>query len=288
MWSSCIKCTVMRLGNRELDLSQPQVMAIINVTDDSFFEGSRTVDEQSIAARVREAIASGATILDVGGYSSRPGAKELSVDEEWERVHKGLRIIKDVAADAFVSVDTFRSEVVRRAVEEFGDVIVNDISAGELDDEMIDVVAKYNLPYIAMHMRGTPQTMQSLTEYPNGVVEEVCRYFEKKVAELHSRGVSKIILDPGFGFAKTLEQNYELLGGLNRLCAMGYPVLAGVSRKSMIYKLLGVTPAESLNGTTALNWEALRQGAAILRVHDTREAVEVVRIFTEYKKRLSV
>ena len=278
----------MRLGDRVLDLSQPQVMAIINVTDDSFFEGSRTVDEQSIAARVKEAIASGATILDVGGYSSRPGAKELSVDEEWERVRKGLRSIKDVAADAFVSVDTFRSEVVRRAVEEFGDVIVNDISAGELDDEMIDVVAKYNLPYIAMHMRGTPQTMQSLTEYPNGVVEEVCRYFEKKVAELHSRGVSKIILDPGFGFAKTLEQNYELLGGLNRLCAMGYPVLAGVSRKSMIYKLLGVTPAESLNGTTALNWEALRQGAAILRVHDTREAVEVVRIFTEYKKRLSV
>ena len=278
----------MRLGDRELDLSQPQVMAIINVTDDSFFEGSRTVDEQSIAARVKEAIASGATILDVGGYSSRSGAKELSVDEEWERVRKGLRSIKDVAADAFVSVDTFRSEVVRRAVEEFGDVIVNDISAGELDDEMIDVVAKYNLPYIAMHMRGTPQTMQSLTEYPNGVVEEVCRYFEKKVAELHSRGVSKIILDPGFGFAKTLEQNYELLGGLNRLCAMGYPVLAGVSRKSMIYKLLSVTPAESLNGTTALNWEALRQGAAILRVHDTREAVEVVNIFTEYKKRLSV
>lgn len=284
MWNSCIKCTVMRLGDRVLDLSQPQVMAIINVTDDSFFEGSRTVDEQSIAARVREAIASGATILDVGGYSSRPGAKELSVDEEWERVRKGLRGIKDVAADAFVSVDTFRSEVVRRAVEEFGDVIVNDISAGELDDEMIDVVAKYNLPYIAMHMRGTPQTMQSLTEYPNGVVVEVCRYFEKKVAELHSRGVSKIILDPGFGFAKTLEQNYELLGGLNRLCTMGYPVLAGVSRKSMIYKLLGVTPAESLNGTTALNWEALRQGAAILRVHDTREAVEVVRIFTEYRK----
>ena len=278
----------MRLGNRELDLSQPQVMAIINVTDDSFFEGSRTVDEQSIAARVKEAIASGATILDVGGYSSRQGAKELSVDEEWERVRKGLRSIKDVAADAFVSVDTFRSEVVRRAVEEFGDVIVNDISAGELDDEMIDVVAKYNLPYIAMHMRGTPQTMQSLTEYPNGVVEEVCRYFEKKVAELHSRGVIKIILDPGFGFAKTLEHNYELLGGLNRLCAMGYPVLAGVSRKSMIYKLLGVTPAESLNGTTALNWEALRQGAAILRVPDTREAVEVVNIFTEYKKRLSV
>ena len=278
----------MRLGDRELDLSQPQVMAIINVTDDSFFEGSRTVDEQSIAARVKEAIASGATILDVGGYSSRSGAKELSVDEEWERVRKGLRGIMDVAADAFVSVDTFRSEVVRRAVEEFGDVIVNDISAGELDDEMIDVVAKYNLPYIAMHMRGTPQTMQSMTEYPNGVVVEVCRYFEKKVAELHSRGVSKIILDPGFGFAKTLEQNYELLGGLNRLCAMGYPVLAGVSRKSMIYKLLGVTPAESFNGTTALNWEALRQGAAILRVHDTREAVEVVRILTEYKKRLSV
>lgn len=276
----------MRLGDKELDLSQPQVMTIINVTDDSFFEGSRTVDERSIVARVEQAVAQGATILDVGGYSSRPGAAELSVEDEWQRVRLGLRAVRSVS-DIPVSVDTFRSEVACRAVEEFGELIINDISAGELDANMVDVVAKYDLPYVAMHMRGTPQTMQLQTDYEQDIVSEVCQYFERRVEELRQRGVSKIILDPGFGFAKTLGQNYELLGGLNRLTAMGYPVLVGVSRKSMIYKLLGVTSAEALNGTTALHWEALRQGATILRVHDTREAVEVVRIFNEYKKRLS-
>ena len=276
----------MKLGDKVLDLSQPQVMTIINVTDDSFFEGSRTVDERSIVARVEQAVAQGATILDVGGYSSRSGAAELSVEDEWQRVRLGLRAVRSVS-DIPVSVDTFRSEVARRAVEEFGELIINDISAGELDANMVDVVAKYDLPYVAMHMRGTPQTMQSRTDYEQDIASEVCQYFERRVEELRQRGVSKIILDPGFGFAKTLEQNYELLGGLNRLTAMGYPVLVGVSRKSMIYKLLGVTSAEALNGTTALHWEALRQGAAILRVHDTREAVEVVKIFNEYKKRLS-
>ena len=273
----------MKLGDKELDLSQPQVMTIINVTDDSFFEGSRTVDERSIVARVEQAVAEGATILDVGGYSSRPGAAELSVEDEWQRVRLGLRAVRSVS-DIPVSVDTFRSEVACRAVEEFGELIINDISAGELDANMVDVVAKYDMPYVAMHMRGTPQTMQLQTDYEQDIASEVCQYFERRVEELRQRGVSKIILDPGFGFAKTLEQNYELLGGLNRLTAMGYPVLVGVSRKSMIYKLLGVTSAEALNGTTALHWEALRQGATILRVHDTREAVEVVRIFNKYKE----
>ena len=273
----------MKLGDKELNLSQPQVMTIINVTDDSFFEGSRTVDERSIVARAEQAVAEGATILDIGGYSSRPGAAELSVEDEWQRVRLGLRAVRSVS-DIPVSVDTFRSEVACRAVEEFGELIINDISAGELDANMVDVVAKYDLPYVAMHMRGTPQTMQSRTDYAQDIASEVCQYFERRVEELRQRGVSKIILDPGFGFAKTLEQNYELLGGLNRLTAMGYPVLVGVSRKSMIYKLLGVTSAEALNGTTALHWEALRQGAAILRVHDTREAVEVVRIFNKYKE----
>lgn len=273
----------MKLGDKVLDLSQPQVMTIINVTDDSFFEGSRTVDERSIVARVEQAVAEGATILDVGGYSSRPGAAELSVEDEWQRVRLGLRAVRSVS-DIPVSVDTFRSEVARRAVEEFGELIINDISAGELDANMVDVVAKYDLPYVAMHMRGTPQTMQSRTDYEQDIVSEVCQYFERRVEGLRQRGVRKIILDPGFGFAKTLEQNYELLGGLNRLTAMGYPVLVGVSRKSMIYKLLGVTSAEALNGTTALHWEALRQGATILRVHDTREAVEVVKIFNKYRK----
>lgn len=275
----------MRLGDKELNLSQPQVMTIINVTDDSFFEGSRTVDECNIVARVEQAVAEGATILDVGGYSSRPGAAELSVEDEWQRVRLGLRAVRSVS-DIPVSVDTFRSEVARRAVKEFGELIINDISAGELDANMVDVVAKYNLPYVAMHMRGTPQTMQSRTDYGQDIASEVCQYFERRVEELRQRGVSKIILDPGFGFAKTLEQNYELLGGLNRLTAMGYPVLVGVSRKSMIYKLLGVTSAEALNGTTALHWEALCQGATILRVHDTREAVEVVKIFNKYRETL--
>ena len=275
----------MKLGDRELNLSQPRVMTIINVTDDSFFEHSRTDDEQSIAERIRKAYGEGADIFDIGGYSSRPGARELTVEEEWSRVRLGLQIVRREAPEAFVSIDTFRAEIVRRAVEEFGPLIVNDISAGELDAEMWYVVAKYRLPYVAMHMRGTPQTMQSQTDYPNGVVNEVCDYFAKRVELLKSRGVENIILDPGFGFAKTLDQNYELLGGLNRLCEMGCPVLAGVSRKSMIYKLLDISPAEALNGTTALHWEALRQGATILRVHDTREAVEVVKIFMEYKKR---
>ncbi len=273
----------MRLGDRDWDLLQPQVMTIVNVTDDSFFEGSRTIDEQSVVARVQQALAEGTTMFDVGGYSSRPGAKEVSVEEEWHRVQIGLRAVRSIT-DMPMSVDTFRSEVVRRAVEEFGALIVNDISAGELDEAMIDTVAQYNLPYVAMHMRGTPQTMQSQTEYEGGVVAEVCQYFEQKVAELKRRGVNKIILDPGFGFAKSLGQNYELLSGLKRLCDMGYPVLVGVSRKSMIYKLLGVSPQEALTGTTALHWEALRQGATIIRVHDTREAVDVVKIFNEYKR----
>lgn len=276
----------MKLGDSDLDLSQPQVMTIVNVTDDSFFEGSRTTDKSAIVSRVQEALEAGATMFDVGGYSSRPGAKELSVEEEWGRVRIGLQAVRSVSECVPVSVDTFRSEVARRAVEEFGELIINDISAGELDGKMIDVVALYKLPYIAMHMRGTPQTMQSNTRYENGVVVEVCQYFERKCADLKSRGVERIILDPGFGFAKSLEQNYELLANLNRLCTMGYPVLAGVSRKSMIYRLLDITPAEALNGTTALHWEALRQGAAILRVHDTREAAEVVNIFNTYKKRL--
>ena len=274
----------MRLGDSDLDLSQPQVMTIVNVTDDSFFAGSRTIDKSAIVNRVQQALEAGATMFDVGGYSSRPGAKELSVEEEWSRVRIGLQAVRSVSGSVPVSVDTFRSEVARRALEEFGELIINDISAGELDSAMIDVVAQYKVPYIAMHMRGTPQTMQSNTHYASGVVEEVCQYFERKCAELKSRGVEHIILDPGFGFAKSLEQNYELLANLNRLCAMGYPVLAGVSRKSMIYKLLGVTPAEALNGTTALHWEALRQGATILRVHDTQEAVEVVKIFNKYEE----
>ena len=274
----------MNLSGRELDLSVPQVMAILNVTDDSFYAGSRNMEERAISERVVQAIEEGATIIDVGGYSTRSGAKDISLEEEWQRVERGLKCIRDISEDIAVSVDTFRSGVVERAVALVGDIIVNDISAGEADTRMVDVVAHHKLPYIAMHMRGTPQTMQSMTQYEEGICESVCRYFTQRVEYLRQRGVNDIILDPGFGFAKSVEQNFELLGGLSSLSALGYPVLAGLSRKSMIYRALDITPEESLAGTVALNWEALRQGASILRVHDVREARQVIELYNRVKK----
>lgn len=274
----------MNLSGRELDLSVPQVMAILNVTDDSFYAGSRNMEERAISERVVQAIEEGATIIDVGGYSTRPGAKDISLEEEWQRVERGLKCIRYISEDIAISVDTFRSGVVERAVALVGDIIVNDISAGEADTRMVDVVAHHKLPYIAMHMRGTPQTMQSMTQYEEGICESVCRYFTQRVEYLRQRGVNDIILDPGFGFAKSVEQNFELLGGLSSLSALGYPVLAGLSRKSMIYRALDITPEESLAGTVALNWEALRQGASILRVHDVREARQVIELYNRVKK----
>ena len=267
----------MAANNPLFDFSQPRVMAILNVTPDSFFAGSRMPDAPHVERRVREAVAEGASIIDVGGYSSRPG-------EEWRRVKLGVGAVRRLAPGMAVSVDTFRSEVAARAIERFGPLIINDISAGELDPAMPAVAAKYGVPYIAMHMKGDPKTMQSLTDYKRDITAEVVAYFEARVAALLAAGIARehLVLDPGFGFAKTTEQNYELLAGLHRLCALGYPVLAGLSRKSMIYRVLGVTPAQSLAGTVALGWECLRQGAAILRVHDVREAVDTVRIFNAY------
>lgn len=274
----------MAANNPLFDFSQPRVMAILNVTPDSFFAGSRMPDAPHVERRVREAVAEGASIIDVGGYSSRPGADEVSPGEEWRRVKLGVGAVRRLAPGMAVSVDTFRSEVAARAIERFGPLIINDISAGELDPAMPAVAAKYGVPYIAMHMKGDPKTMQSLTDYKRDITVEVVAYFEARVAALLAAGIARehLVLDPGFGFAKTTEQNYELLAGLHRLCALGYPVLAGLSRKSMIYRVLGVTPAQSLAGTVALGWECLRQGAAILRVHDVREAVDTVRIFNAY------
>ena len=274
----------MAANNPLFDFSQPRVMAILNVTPDSFFAGSRMPDAPQVERRVREAVAEGASIIDVGGYSSRPGADEVSPGEEWRRVKLGVGAVRRLAPGMAVSVDTFRSEVAARAIERFGPLIINDISAGELDPAMPAVAAKYGVPYIAMHMKGDPKTMQSLTDYKRDITAEVVAYFEARVAALLAAGIARehLVLDPGFGFAKTTEQNYELLAGLHRLCALGYPVLAGLSRKSMIYRVLGVTPAQSLAGTVALGWECLRQGAAILRVHDVREAVDTVRIFNAY------
>lgn len=274
----------MAANNPLFDFSQPRVMAILNVTPDSFFAGSRMPDAPHVERRVREAVAEGASIIDVGGYSSRPGADEVSPGEEWRRVKLGVGAVRRLAPGMAVSVDTFRSEVAARAIERFGPLIINDISAGELDPAMPAVAAKYGVPYIAMHMKGDPKTMQSLTDYKRDITAEVVAYFEARVAALLAAGIARehLVLDPGFGFPKTTEQNYELLAGLHRLCVLGYPVLAGLSRKSMIYRVLGVTPAQSLAGTVALGWECLRQGAAILRVHDVREAVDTVRIFNAY------
>lgn len=270
----------------KLDRSVPQVMAIVNVTPDSFFADSRTFGIEAVERRVKTVLAEGAAMIDIGGYSSRPGADEVPLEEEWRRVAMGLEAVRRMALGVPVSVDTFRSEIVERAVDRFGEVIVNDISAGELDDRMIPTVARLGVPYIAMHMKGTPRTMQSMTDYRGGIVDEVVAYFQRRTAFLQAAGVrrERIVLDPGFGFAKTLEQNYALLHGLHRLCETGYPVLAGVSRKSMIWKALDTTPSGSLAGTVALEWECLRQGAVILRAHDVREAVDAVRLFEIYKR----
>ena len=273
----------MELNNKHIDLSVPRVMTIVNVTPDSFYDGCRSFTEEEIEHHVVRAIEEGADMLDVGGYSSRPNADEVTVDEEIARVRRAMKVIRKVCPQMVVSIDTFRAEVVRRIVDEWGACIVNDISAGELDPEMITTVARLGLPYVAMHMRGTPTTMQSMTNYGD-IVDEVRTYFVQKISELRAAGIENIVIDPGFGFAKTLEQNYQLMSGLHRLNDLGAPMLVGISRKSMIYKLLGSTPAEALNGTTALHLEALRQGAKILRVHDTREAVEVVKIYNQLNK----
>ncbi len=281
MWPSATVDSVMKQQEINLDFSRRQVMTIVNVTPDSFFAGSRTPDWLDVERRVREAVEAGASVIDVGGYSSRSGADEVSPEEEWRRVDLGVGAVRSLSPDLPVSIDTFRSSVAARTIHKYGKVIINDISAGELDPLIVDVAAEHDVPYVAMHMKGDPRTMQSMTDYRD-IVAEVVDYFRERTAQLRERGVRRIVVDPGFGFAKTLEQNYELLRGLHRLAELGYPVLAGVSRKSMIYKLLGTTPAEALNGTTALHWECLRQGAVILRAHDTREAVEVVRMFDQF------
>ena len=286
MWPSATVDSVMKQQEINLDFSRRQVMTIVNVTPDSFFAGSRTPDWLDVERRVREAVEAGASVIDVGGYSSRPGADEVSPEEEWRRVDLGVGAVRSLSPDLPVSIDTFRSSVAARAIHKYGKVIINDISAGELDPLIVDVAAEHDVPYVAMHMKGDPKTMQSLTDYKRDITAEVTAYFETKTADLLAAGIKRenIILDPGFGFAKTTEQNYELLAGLHCLCALGYPVLAGLSRKSMIYRVLDATPAESLAGTVALGWECLRQGAAILRVHDVQEAVDTVRLFDAYER----
>lgn len=276
------------MSNINIDFSKPQIMAIVNATDDSFYAESRTMSVEAVQERVRKVLAEGATIIDVGGYSSRPGADDVSLEQEWARVDMALSAVRAVDADVLVSIDTFRAEIVRRAVAKYGLVIVNDITAGEGDADMVAMVAALDVPYVAMHMRGTPQTMQTLSEYDD-VTGEVCTYLRDKAQMLQRAGVrpQNIILDPGFGFAKSIEQCYKLLGELNYLCALDYPVLVGLSRKSMIYRLLDVEPEQALCGTQVVQWEALRQGAMLLRVHDVGAAAQTVRMFEMFKSQLT-
>lgn len=260
-----------------LDLSEPQVMGILNVTPDSFYSGSRKQSEEEIRERVHQIIDEGGSMIDIGAYSSRPGADDVSAEEEIERLRKGMKIVREIAPDIPVSVDTFRADVAKVAIEELGADIINDISGGELDKDMFATVAKLGVPYILMHMKGNPQTMQSETSYDD-MMKEILLYFAEKVQKLRDLGQKDIILDPGYGFAKNLEQNYLLLHNQEALKVFNLPLLVGVSRKSMIYRLLGKTPQEALNGTTVLNTIALQKGASILRVHDVKECVEVVKI----------
>ncbi|MEP5613813.1 MAG: dihydropteroate synthase [Cyclobacteriaceae bacterium] len=262
-----------------VDLSSPKVMGIINVTPDSFYEGSRVDSTDHILKTAETMLEHGADFLDVGGYSSRLGAENISVEIEKERVIRGVAEISKKFPEAIVSVDTFRSEIANAAVEA-GASIVNDISAGHLDEKMLETVGKLGVPYIAMHMRGTPQTMKDHTDYDD-LVKDIAFYFSETIDRCKKFGINDLILDPGFGFAKTLEQNFLLLKNLDYFLQSGKPILAGLSRKSMIYRSLNLTADTSLNGTTSLNTIALFKGACILRVHDVSEAVEVVKLVNQ-------
>lgn len=264
-------------------MSSPKVMGIVNVTPDSFYTLSRVGDEAALRCRVVQMRAEGADMIDIGACSTRPGADTVAPDEEMKRLEWALKTVCSEWPEAIISVDTFRSEVAKMSVEEYGAAIVNDISAGDLDGNMFDTVARMRVPYIIMHMKGRPATMQQAPKYDD-VVSEVVMYLAGKVAALRERGVADIIIDPGFGFGKTLEHNYELLAHLSALHELECPLLVGMSRKSMVYRLLEQTPEEALNGTTVVNTMALLQGANILRVHDVRAAVEAVRICEKMKE----
>lgn len=270
--------TTVNLKGKLLDLAVPAVMAILNITPDSFYAGSRSNTVDDALRRAEGFLNDGAKFIDIGAYSSRPGAAELSPDEELQRLLPVIEAITKKLPEAILSIDTFRARVAKEAILA-GAHMINDISAGTMDEAMFETVAELQVPYIIMHMKGTPQTMQQHTQYQD-IGMEVVSYFAAKVTALKKLGVKDIIIDPGFGFAKTLEQNYELFRQMDDLQVIGLPMLVGISRKSMIYKLLDTTPEAALNGTTVLNTLALQKGAAILRVHDVREAVECIKILT--------
>jgi dihydropteroate synthase len=270
-------------GGKLFDLTVPKVMGVLNITPDSFYSGSRVTDEKDIIRMAIKMTEEGADILDIGGYSSRPGATNISPEEERDRVLKAIEIVRRELPGAIISVDTFRADIAREAVSLHGAQIINDISGGEADSNMFTVVEKLNVPYIMMHMKGNPRTMQKHPVYDD-VVADILKWFGERIFRLQSAGVKDIIIDPGFGFGKTIEQNFEMLERLGDFSVAGLPLLIGVSRKSMIWKTLDITPDEALNGTSVLNVVALMKGADILRVHDVGEAVQVVRLFNAIKK----
>lgn len=273
----------LNLRGRLLELREPQIMGILNVTPDSFYSDSRTPDEAHITERVRQMMDEGADMIDIGGYSSRPGADDVTPEEEMDRLRRGLRIVRKLYPEVPVSVDTFRADVARMCIEEEGADIINDISGGMMDRQMFRTVARLGVPYILMHMQGTPDTMQVAPHYDN-LRREVMLYFAERIDRLCQMGAKDIIVDPGFGFGKTLEHNYELMNHLEDFAVFNLPLLVGISRKSMIHKLTGGTPQTSLNGTTVLNTISLVKGAHILRVHDVKAAAEAKQIYMAMKQ----
>jgi dihydropteroate synthase len=268
-------------GGTLLDLSVPRVMGILNITPDSFYQGSRFNSDKEIISAAVQMKEEGADIIDVGGYSSRPGAADIHVEEESNRVLKAIKMINRELPEVLISVDTFRAEIAREAITGCGASIINDISGGDADSEMFSVVEKLNVPYIMMHMRGNPRTMQHNPVY-NDIVADILKWFGERIFRLQSMGVKDIIIDPGLGFGKTVEHNFDLLRRLGEFSITGLPLMVGVSRKSMIWKTLGITSDEALNGTTVLNTLALSNGADILRVHDVKEAVQAVKLFKSF------
>ena len=271
----------LRCNSGCLDLESPKVMAILNMTPDSFCRRCSSSAEADILSQVSLALQEGADIIDVGGCSTRPGSSQPDAKEEWARIEPALRAIRRTYPDTLISLDTFRSEVAERAIGEYRVDIINDISGGMLDPNMDTVLTRVRVPYILMHMRGTPKTMQGLTDYED-LLSEMIDFFQRRIDTLYSKGVSDVVIDPGFGFAKTLEQNYYLLRNLQVFRILQAPILVGLSRKSMIYRALDITPEQALNGTTALNMLALNKGAHILRVHDVRAAKEAVQLYQCY------
>ena len=272
---------LINLNNRLVDLSFPVVMGIVNVTPDSFFAGNRFVTDKSILLAVEKMVDDGALIIDIGGYSTRPLAESITQDEEIRRVSNGLEVILKKYPDVAISVDTFRSGVARHVVNNYGIAMINDVSGGTLDDLMFETIAELKVAYVLMHMRGTPQTMQRNLTYED-VVSEILHFLAKRLAQLHLLGVTDVVVDPGFGFAKTIDQNYKLLNKLEYFQQLNVPILAGLSRKSMITKPLGIDSNDALNATTAANMLALQGGASILRVHDVKEAIQAITIYKKY------